>query len=345
MRVGGAGCRLSTGRKFNRRFKEANMERVGKRTWGVLWIALFLAVMGMPSLGIAQTATQPVGDKPAATGDDDWRFLFYMPVWIPAMSGTVGVRGLNAPVDVDQIESWDNVRYWSVVPLAGHMEIKKGPFSVMLDGLFARYKEDVSGGSQIALPIHLPVSLPRLRREAVVDRLIRGDFSGEITVKTGYSVNDVSLLYDVYQTSERVGNDPALTLQALAGFRYTYLQTRIDGNASLTLLTPLGPVSRSFDFDVTGTKDWYDPIVGGRLLWNFDDHWMLGFRADFGGFTLVSEFQTNLDAWVTYRVNDRYFANVGFRALYDNYESGSGGNRFKYDLWAYGPWVGFGAKF
>ena len=72
---------------------------------------------------------------------------------------------------------------------------------------------------------------------------------------------------------------------------------------------------------------------------------LLGFRVDFGGFTLVSDFQTNLDASVTYHINDWLFANLGYRALYDNYESGSGANRFKYDVWAYGPWLGFGVRF
>jgi hypothetical protein len=231
------------------------------------------------------------------------------------------------------------------MPLVGHLEIKKGPFSLILDGLFAKYEVDLDGGGEISIPIQIPIQLPRLGRVILIDRLVKGDFRGEVTVTSAYSVDEASLLYDVYRSSARVGNEPALTLQALAGVRYTYLQTKLDGNATLSLSTPLGTVSRTFALDVTGTKDWYDPIVGGRVLWNLSDQWTLGFRADFGGFTLVSDFQTNLDASVMYKLNDRFFANVGYRALYDKYESGSDVNRFKYDVWAYGPWVGFGVRF
>jgi len=53
----------------------------------------------------------------------------------------------------------------------------------------------------------------------------------------------------------------------------------------------------------------------------------------------------NLNAEVAYRINKLLFLNVGYRALYDNYETGSGDNRFAYKMWMYGPWMGVGVDF
>jgi hypothetical protein len=123
------------------------------------------------------------------------------------------------------------------------------------------------------------------------------------------------------------------------------VQSAVEGRVRFTVDTPLGPVTKTVAVDKVGTKDWYDPIVGGRLLWNLSDHWMLGFRADVGGFTAASDFETNLEASLTYRINDRFFLNAAYRGYYDDYETGSGKDKFKYNIWAYGPWVGFGLRF
>jgi hypothetical protein len=57
---------------------------------------------------------------------------------------------------------------------------------------------------------------------------------------------------------------------------------------------------------------------------------MVGFRADVGGFYLSSEITWNLDAMVRYRITKWLNLNGGFRALYEDHESGSGSNKFKY---------------
>ena len=128
------------------------MKRVGMLKWGVMCMALLFAGILLPSVGMAQTSPQELGEKPAEIGYDDWRFLFYLPVWVPAVSGSVGVGGTSAPIEIDQIQSWENLKYLSQMPLSGHLEIKKGPFSLLMDGLFAKYELDAKGGATDRYP-------------------------------------------------------------------------------------------------------------------------------------------------------------------------------------------------
>jgi hypothetical protein len=106
-----------------------------------------------------------------------------------------------------------------------------------------------------------------------------------------------------------------------------------------------GPLGiRSFSAGADRSRDWVDPFLGGRVLWRPSEKWLMGFRTDVGGFTVSSDFTFNVNAEVAYRINEWLFVNGGYRALYTDYETGSGNDRFEFDMWLHGPWVGVGIE-
>lgn len=52
-----------------------------------------------------------------------------------------------------------------------------------------------------------------------------------------------------------------------------------------------------------------------------------------------------LDGGARYRITKWLNLDGGFRALYEDHESGSGINKFKYAAWMYGLWLGLGVEF
>jgi len=60
----------------------------------------------------------------------------------------------------------------------------------------------------------------------------------------------------------------------LAGTLYTYLRTQVEFAAA----GPIIGVQKTID----ESKNWVDPIVGGRVLWNPHKSWQVNFEADTG---------------------------------------------------------------
>jgi len=110
----------------------------------------------------------------------------------------------------------------------------------------------------------------------------------------------------------------------LAGVRYTKLEPDITFTAP-----PLPPFSR--------TEDWVDPIVGLRYFYHFNDKWLLALRGDIGGFGVGSDFTWNALGVIQWQPWKYAGILAGYRALDQDYEDGSGPDRFKYDMRLHGP--------
>ncbi|MGZ3493956.1 MAG: hypothetical protein ACXWM6_04550 [Thermodesulfobacteriota bacterium] len=294
-----------------------------RRQASLLICALLLLGMMVPCLGMAEeaepkTTSGTEGDKP----HNDWHILFYLPGWLAGMKGNVAVKGINANVDTSIWQSIKNLQYLNSMGL-GHLEVKKGRWGLLLEGIYMNMEEDAVAAGKIKLPIIAPVEIP---------------VSGRGEVFSSLSFDEADLLYDLYRSSSSVGNRPVLTIEALGGARYAYFRTKVDG-------TITGPLGNAVSIFKAGTKQWVDPILGGRVSWNLSDNWMVGFRADVGGFDLSSKITWNLDATVRYRITKWFNLDGGFRALYMDHETGSGRNKFEYEVWTYGPWLGLGVEF
>ena len=292
-----------------------------KRQVVLFFCVLFMVGMMVPYMGRAEEASKPAGGAASEKGYDDWHFLFYLPGWVPGLKGDVAGRGVKADLDISVGQSFENLKYLESIAL-GHFEVKKGRWGFLFEALYEKLGDTVSGSRKIKLPISVPVEIP---------------VSGRIKAFVELSFDEAAVLYDLYRSSSSIGNRAVLTIEALGGARYTYLRTKVEA----TIVGPLGTRARTLQ----GKRDWVDPILGGRLSWNLSDRWTLGFRTDVGGFGLSSDITWNFDAMVRYRITRWLNLNVGYRALYMDHEEGSGSSKFKYDVWAHGPWLGVGVEF
>jgi hypothetical protein len=120
----------------------------------------------------------------------------------------------------------------------------------------------------------------------------------------------------------RIENGPH-AFDMLGGVRYTKLEPDI------TIGSPPPLISIS--------EDWYDPIIGARYFYDFGNKWMLSLRGDIGGFGVGSDFTWNVAALVHFQPWKYAAILAGYRALDQDYETGSGLSRFKYDMRLAGP--------
>jgi hypothetical protein len=131
-------------------------------------------------------------------------------------------------------------------------------------------------------------------------------------------------------TTDRV---PGLTLDVYGGGRYTFLE--------LDLAPRDAPA-------LTQSKDWVDPIVGGRLGVHFSEHVFLLFAGDVGGFGVGSDFAWSIMGLFGYRwqaAGLEWAVLAGYKALAQDYTAGSGARRFRWDTTMHGPILGLSIRF
>ena len=131
-------------------------------------------------------------------------------------------------------------------------------------------------------------------------------------------------------TGDRV---PGLTFDVYAGGRYTSLELDLDTRGARSL---------------NQSVDWIDPIVGGRLGVHFSEHAFLLFAGDIGGFGVGSDLAWSLTGLFGYTWQGaglEWAVLAGYKALYQDYTSGSGSQRFRWDTTMHGPVLGLSIRF
>lgn len=131
-----------------------------------------------------------------------------------------------------------------------------------------------------------------------------------------------------------LGN-PDLDFHVTAGIRYQRLTTET------TLKSGIFPISVEADI----TEDWVDPVIGVLLHYDINDRWFVDAIADIGGFGVGSQITTQGFLTIGYNWSDTISTAFGYRALYTDYESGSGANRFDYETTLHGPFLSVGIHF
>jgi hypothetical protein len=116
----------------------------------------------------------------------------------------------------------------------------------------------------------------------------------------------------------------------LGGIRYSSMDVELD--------FPGPPPS------VDDRQDWVDPFIGVRWLWSMAEKWELTLRGDIGGFGIGSDFTANAAGLIDYQPWKHVSLFVGYRALYQDYEDGSGAEKFAFDATMQGPGVGLNIK-
>ena len=123
--------------------------------------------------------------------------------------------------------------------------------------------------------------------------------------------------------------------EAFAGTRYNNI------SGEVVVIGPLGNTRST-----TGTQDWWDPIIGAQLSLplvgqklTFNGHF------DGGGFGVGSHFTWQAYPYLDWRFAKWGSAQLGYRWLGTDYETGSGTSKFRYDVIVEGPQIGLTVHF
>lgn len=129
-------------------------------------------------------------------------------------------------------------------------------------------------------------------------------------------------------------NHPVLVIDPFVGFRYTNLDVDLDIAG--------GP-------DVSAGQDWVDPVFGARTILQIDRNWRVMVLGDVGGFGVGSDFTWQAAGLVGYSfglfAEDDTTASVGYRALGQDFDTGSGSRRFDWDVVYQGPMASLAIRF
>ena len=237
----------------------------------------------------------------------DWEFKTVPYIWLVFMTGDAAIGGTSVPVDTNVFKIFDSTDF--AFGLQGHFEAwYRRKWGLLFDGTWVVFKQkNLMGGTPLQLDI-----------------------------KGNYGLMEFAGLYNFLDIPFGTEPDgPILSLQGLAGARVSI-------------------VSMDLDFDFAGSMDesvtWADPILGGRSIYRFGNErrWAFTFRWDVGGFGAGSDFTWNLAGLLGYDFHIGSVpatAIIGAKALYQDFEDGSGPDDFKWDVTQYGPLLGLGFRF
>lgn len=132
--------------------------------------------------------------------------------------------------------------------------------------------------------------------------------------------------------SYTVASRPDFTMELGAGLR------AVSSSIDIRLQPAALPQARASIHD-----SWIDPVVAARVSQRFDDRWSGSLTLDYGGFGIgeASDSTWQVIATVRYRVDDRWSAAGGWRAL--NFDRESDGVPYELDL--SGPILGASYRF
>ncbi len=291
--------------------------------------------LNKPLLAISLASFVAVGSATAALSADfgaapapvlppsQWRLSFTPYAWLTWLDGEQTVRGRSVDVHVDPIQVLDHLER---VPFFGYGEARNGPLALYSDIFYANL--GLSGGG--------------IRSRSLASG-INGTLSAAFGLDFEEAVVEVGGAYEVMKC------DPHTAIDLLAGARYWHQEMSINLALAASLDTGDLVISGDRVIDRSGSVDWVDPVVGGRIRYNLAPGQDFMLRGDVGGFGAGSQFSWNALAAYSFVFAKRdgvtYSGILGYRALSADYEQGSGRTKYVYDLVMHGPITGLTVNF
>ncbi len=100
-------------------------------------------------------------------------------------------------------------------------------------------------------------------------------------------------------------------------------------------------IEDNLDVRVARLDDWWDPYFGFRGRYELNDKFYVFAKADIGGFGIGADITWTAEAALGWKVSERIFSEIGFRALGVDYEK----DGLTYDMITFGPQVNLGIEF
>ena len=253
-------------------------------------------------LGLALAALATAARAEEAKGD--WQFEVTPYVFGAGLRGTTGVGPVTADIDSgfrDILKHFDS-------GLMAAAEARKGPWVLAFDGVYFRLKDQAIRSWQGPAGI--------------------GSATGDLEATVSQLVYQLAVGYRVVDTA-------ATKLDAIGAARYTRLGT------DLNLAATTGPLLPGGTRSVSGSADWWDPVIGFRVILPFADRWSFMGYGDVGGFGVGSKITYQAIVGVNWEFAKSFSAKLGYRYMYQDYDK----NNFLWDVAAHGAYIGLGIAF
>ena len=226
---------------------------------------------------------------------DRWRLHLNLALWAPRINGSIGKGDFETDLDVSFADLFDKL----TLAYGLDAEVRKGRFAVILFGQYQHFEADAATA--------------------------RG-FDADASVN--FALIDIALAYQVLNMPGGAP-DSRFSIEALAGFRWTYLSAKIEINE--------GPFA---GLEQDREKNWFDPYVGTRLRYDFDRHWNVSALGTIGGFGVGSDVAWSAYGQLEYRFDAKWSFILGYRAISYDYED----DGFIFDVTMHGPVIGLGIR-
>ncbi len=326
--------------------------------------ALFAAVSPMRA-GPVELESKEMAPAPTINESEPWHFNLGVPGWLASVSGDIGLRGITSNVDVkfDQI-----LRHidWATSVSA---EARKGRFGFYADLLYLEASDALYNNGMLS-KVNIGLSQYLVDGEAFY-RVVECP-RGWIDLRAGARYTDV------YSSTKLFGNsrliDQAATDLAnaiagdLKGLLERLLQGRLDGKNPPLPVPPLAAhekikllklivaarqdpmtaqqkiaqvLNKELNRSFTLTERWVDPYLGIGGRYDLTKGFYMTGKADVGGFDVGSIVTVQAYGGLGCQITRRIYSEIGFRYLYDDYDSGG----FLYKVSTYGPQITTGITF
>ena len=347
--------------EFERRQRHT---RVVKMKLSFFAVALFAAVSRIWA-GPVELDSKEMAPPPTITESEPWHFNLGVPGWLASVSGDIGLRGITSNVDVNFDQILRHID-WAYSVSA---EARKGRFGVYADLLYLEASDALYNNGMLS-KVNIGLSEYLVDGEAFY-RIVEAP-RGWLDLRAGARYTDV------YSSTKLFGN-PRLIDQAatdlanaiagdLKGLLERLLQGKLDGKNPPLPVPPLAAhekikllklivaarqdpitaqqkiaqvLNKELNRSFTLTERWVDPYLGIGGRYDLTKAFYMTGKADVGGFDVGSIVTVQAYGGLGCQITRRIYSEIGFRYLYDDYDSGG----FLYKVSTYGPQITTGITF
>jgi len=136
---------------------------------------------------------------------------------------------------------------------------------------------------------------------------------------------DFGLMYEAVRWDTSQGS---IAISPIVGGRFTWLKQQV---------TLRGPAQGRTLGD---RNTWWEPFVGGRMVWQVSKPFDITIQGDAGGFGVGSDLTWQAAGMFGFRFTDWFKLNLGYYVYDVDWSAGSGRNRQGYDVRHHGPRIG-----
>jgi hypothetical protein len=341
------------------------MRRVDIQFRNSFFSAAAFFIVNAARAGTPDLEAKEMVPAPTVTSSEPWHFNFGVPGWLASVSGDIGLHGITSSVDVDFDQILRHIDW--VTSLSA--EARKGRFGVYADLLYLEASAALYNNGMLS-KVNIGLSQYLVDGEAFY-RVVDAP-RGWIDLRAGARYTDV------YSSTKLFGNarliDQAATDLANAitgdvkGLLERLLRGKLDGKNPPLPVPPLAAhekikllrliiaarqnpitaqqkiaqvlnkeLNRSFSL----TERWVDPYLGISGRYDLTKAFYVTARADVGGFDVGSKVTVQAYGGLGCQITRRIYSEIGYRYLYDDYDSGG----FLYRVSTYGPQITTGISF